>query len=186
MTVVDEVVVDRGPADGPEPADEVTGPEHTGRRRRVRGWRSLVAGGLGYLALSVGLWWQVWSTHPTAVTTCGCGDTSLFTWFLAWPAFAIRHGLDPLYSTYLFHPTGVNLLSNTAEVGFGILLAPVTWAFGPDRHPQRRPHPEPGPVGAGHVRAPASLGDAGPRPPSPADSSTGSRPSWWSASPTPT
>ena len=131
MTVVDDVVDDRGPADGPEPADQVARTERSGRRRRVRGWRSLVAGGLGYLALSVGLWWQVWSTHPTAVTTCGCGDTSLFTWFLAWPAFAIRHGMDPLYSTYLFHPTGVNLLTNTAEVGFGILLAPVTWAFGP-------------------------------------------------------
>ena len=131
MTVVEDVVDGRGAADGPGSGDRPSQPARTGRRRRVRGWRSLVAGGVGYLALSIGLWWQVWSTHPSAVTTCGCGDTSLFTWFLAWPAFAIRHGMDPLYSTYLFHPTGVNLLSNTAEVGFGILLAPVTWAFGP-------------------------------------------------------
>ena len=135
MTVVDDVVDDvvNAPvaSGGPDRVEAGTGPGRLGRRHRVRGWRSLLAGGLGYLALSVGLWWQVWSTHPTAVTTCGCGDTSLFTWFLAWPAFAIRHGMDPLYSTYLFHPTGVNLLSNTAEVGFGILLAPVTWAFGP-------------------------------------------------------
>ena len=131
MTVVDDVVDDRRVADGSDTADGAPSPRGTGRRRRVRGWRSLLAGALGYLALSVGLWWQVWSTHPSAVTTCGCGDTSLFTWFLAWPAFAIRHGMDPLYSTYLFHPTGVNLLSNTAEVGFGILLAPITWAFGP-------------------------------------------------------
>ena len=95
------------------------------------GWKSLVAGAAGYLVLSVALWWNVWSNHPTSTTTCGCGDTSLFTWFLAWPAFALRHGLDTLYSTYLFHPTGVNLLSNTAEVGVGLVLAPVTWAFGP-------------------------------------------------------
>ena len=99
--------------------------------RRVRGWRSLVAGGIGYLALSVGLWWNVWSTHPTSVTTCGCGDTSLFTWFLEWPAYAMSHGTNPLYSTHLFHPGGINLLSNTAEVGLGIVLAPVTWLFGP-------------------------------------------------------
>ena len=98
---------------------------------RVHRWRSLVAGGLGYLALSVALWWNVWSSHPTSVTTCGCGDTSLFTWFLEWPAYALSHGLNPLYSTYLFHPGGVNLLSNTAEVGVGIVLAPVTWLFGP-------------------------------------------------------
>jgi hypothetical protein len=76
------------------------------------------------------LWWNVWSSHPTSTTTCGCGDSSLFTWFLAWPAYAFSHGLDPLYSTAMFHPAGVNLLSNTAEVGIGVVLAPVTWLFG--------------------------------------------------------
>lgn len=90
----------------------------------------LIASGL-YLALAVIVWWNVWTGHPSSTTTCGCGDSSLFTWFLAWPAYAIRHGLNPLYSTALFHPTGVNLLSNTAEVGIGIALAPVTWLFGP-------------------------------------------------------
>jgi hypothetical protein len=90
----------------------------------------LIAGG-AYLVLAVLLWWNVWTSHPTSTTTCGCGDSSLFTWFLAWPAYAISHGLNPLYSTAMFHPTGVNLLSNTAEVGFGIVLAPVTWLFGP-------------------------------------------------------
>ncbi len=77
------------------------------------------------------MWWNVWSGHPTSTTTCGCGDTSLFTWFLEWPAFALSHGLNPLYSDYLFHPSGINLLSNTAEVGLGVFLAPVTWLFGP-------------------------------------------------------
>ncbi len=98
---------------------------------RAHGWRSLLAGAVGYLVLSVALWWNVWSTHPTSTTTCGCGDSSLFTWFFEWPAYALTHGLNPLYSTYLFHPGGINLLSNTAEVGLGIVLAPVTWAFGP-------------------------------------------------------
>ena len=81
--------------------------------------------------MSLFVWWGVWSTHPTSTTTCGCGDSSLFTWFLAWPAYALAHGLNPLYSTALFHPTGVNLLSNTAVVGIGVVLAPVTWLFGP-------------------------------------------------------
>jgi len=36
-----------------------------------------------------------------------------------------------LYSAALFHPTGVNLLSNTGVVGIGVLLAPITWIFGP-------------------------------------------------------
>jgi hypothetical protein len=129
------MVVDERVGGPPAPAStpvggEGTSPEPVGGRG-VRGWRTLVLGAGAYLVLAVGLWWNVWSTHPTSTTTCGCGDTSLFTWFLEWPAYALAHGLDPLYSTHLFHPTGINLLSNTAVVGIGIVLAPVTWAFGP-------------------------------------------------------
>jgi len=96
--------------------------------------RPLVAFGIAfasYLALSVVLWWHVWSTHPTSTTICGCGDTSLFLWFLEWPAYAIAHGFDPFYSTALFHPAGVNLLANTSVLAVGVPLAPVTWLFGP-------------------------------------------------------
>ncbi|HLH29141.1 MAG TPA: hypothetical protein VKW77_09495, partial [Acidimicrobiales bacterium] len=86
---------------------------------------------MGYAGLSLVLWWHVWTSGPTTTTTCGCGDSSLFQWFLEWPAYALLHGLDPWYSTALFHPTGVNLLANTAVVAVGILLSPVTWLFGP-------------------------------------------------------
>ena len=81
--------------------------------------------------LAVALWWHVWSTHPSTVTTCGCDDPSLFAWFLEWPAYALAHGHNPFYSTALFHPTGINLLSNTSVLAIGIPLAPVTWLFGP-------------------------------------------------------
>jgi hypothetical protein len=77
------------------------------------------------------VWWGVWSTHPTATTTCGCGDSALFLWFFAWPAHALAHGLDPFASVAMSHPGGVNLLANTSELGLGIVLAPVTWVFGP-------------------------------------------------------
>lgn len=89
-----------------------------------------VAGGL-YLAVSLLVWWHAWSSHPSASTLCGCGDPALFTWFLEWPAYALTHGHNPFYSTALFHPTGVNLLSNTSVLAFGIPLTPVTLAFGP-------------------------------------------------------
>ena len=114
--------VESHPDPPPNPTAE-SGPDH-----RVR---TLLTATAAYLVLSLFLWWHVWTTHPTSTTTCGCGDSSLFTWFLAWPAYAISHGLNPLYSTALFHPSGVNLLSNTAEVGIGGVLAPVTWLFGP-------------------------------------------------------
>ena len=132
MTVVDRSVGNpstgasgTGPAGGVESGNAAVQPVPR------TGWRSLVVGAAAYLVLAVALWWNVWSTHPTSTTTCGCGDSSLFTWFLEWPAYALTHGLNPLYSTHLFHPTGINLLSNTAEVGVGIVLAPITWAFGP-------------------------------------------------------
>jgi hypothetical protein len=86
---------------------------------------------LAYLALSVALWWGAWSSHPSSATTCGCDDRALMLWFLEWPAYAIAHGHNPLYSTALFHPSGFNLLSNTSILAIGIPLAPVTWLFGP-------------------------------------------------------
>ncbi len=85
----------------------------------------------GYLVLALVVWWDVWSTHPTATTTCGCGDSALFLWFFAWPAHALAHGLDPFASTAMSYPGGVNLLANTSELALGIVLAPVTWVFGP-------------------------------------------------------
>ena len=85
----------------------------------------------GYLILAVVLWWHVWSSHPTSVTTCGCEDPSLFVWFLEWPAYALAHGHNLFYSTALFHPAGINLLSNTGVLSLGVPLAPVTWLFGP-------------------------------------------------------
>jgi len=90
-----------------------------------------LAAGAGYLALSVVLWWNVWSAHPAGTAACGCGDPALFTWFLEWPAYAIDHGHNLFYSTALFHPGGINLLSNTSVLAVGVPLAPVTWLFGP-------------------------------------------------------
>ena len=100
----------------------------------ARGWgrgRALTLAAVGYLALALVVWWGVWSDHPTATTTCGCGDSALFLWFFAWPAHAMAHGLDPFYSAAMSHPGGVNLLANTSELALGVVLAPVTWAFGP-------------------------------------------------------
>jgi len=104
------------------------------RTTRHAGFAPLVVMGstfLLYLALSVTLWWHVWSTHPTAVTICGCDDPSLSVWFLAWPAYALAHGHNLFFSTALFHPAGINLLSNTGWLAIGVPLAPVTWLFGP-------------------------------------------------------
>jgi hypothetical protein len=86
---------------------------------------------LAYLTLAVFLWWGVWSGHPTTTATCGCGDTSLLTWFMEWPAYALTHG-DPLFfSTRALHPQGINLPANTSFLAISVPLAPVTWLVGP-------------------------------------------------------
>lgn len=84
-----------------------------------------------YGLLGLVLWAGVWTANPTATTTCGCGDAARFLWFFEWPAYAIPHGLNPLFSTWLFHPTGINLLDDTSVVGLSIPLLPVTWLAGP-------------------------------------------------------
>ena len=116
-------------SDDDRPSNGFAGTDHPNApARRLVTW--VLAGGL-YLATSLVVWWNVWSGHPTTTATCGCGDSSLFTWFLEWPAYALAHGLNPFHSTAMGYPAGVNLLSNTSELAVGTILAPVTWLFGP-------------------------------------------------------
>lgn len=67
----------------------------------------------------------------TRGTTCACSDASLFAWFFEWPLVAISHGTNPLFSSAMFHPQGINLLSNTSVTAWTFVLLPVTSAFGP-------------------------------------------------------
>ncbi len=119
---------------GPHPMTGVTA-GHPHRpvvdRGWAGGWRGLGLSGLVYLVLALVLWWGVWSTDPTTTTTCGCGDAARFLWFFEWPAFALTHGHSVLYSQWLFHPTGINLLDDTSVLALGIVLTPVTWLWGP-------------------------------------------------------
>jgi hypothetical protein len=59
------------------------------------------------------------------------GDQFNFAWLLQWTPQAIIHGHNPLFTNDLNYPYGVNLISNAAAVGLGVLFAPVTWLFGP-------------------------------------------------------
>jgi hypothetical protein len=123
----------------PPPASDGPGPDvrHAGRDRPAGGRRVgvVLLGQLGALAAftapAVVLWWHVWTGSPSSTLTCGCGDPSQFVWFLEWPAWALTHGHDPFYSTWVNAPTGANLLDNASGPLAGIVLAPVTWLFGP-------------------------------------------------------
>jgi hypothetical protein len=114
------------------PAVSVPAVSTTSHPRSLKRPAGLLGGAFAfYLVVAIALWWHAWSSHPTTVTTCGCGDSALFLWFLEWPAYALAHGHNPFFSTALFHPGGINLLANTSVLAIGIPLAPVTWLFGP-------------------------------------------------------
>jgi hypothetical protein len=76
----------------------------------------------------------VYGVHPPATSAtlppCACGDIPPGVWFLAWPAYALSHGLNPLYTSWANVPYGVNLMNNTSTPLLGIVFTPFTLAFG--------------------------------------------------------
>ncbi|HVT41525.1 MAG TPA: hypothetical protein VHD39_00975, partial [Acidimicrobiales bacterium] len=75
--------------------------------------------------------WHVWTGHPASSLTCGCGDPAQQVWFTEWPAWAMAHLHSLVFSGAVNVPDGANLLSNTSGTLVGVVLAPVTWAYGP-------------------------------------------------------
>ena len=84
-----------------------------------------------YLVLAVALWWNVWSANPTQMTSCGCGDAARTLWFFEWPAYALTHGHAMVWSNWLNHPVGINLLNDASVLGVTLPMAPLTLALGP-------------------------------------------------------
>jgi hypothetical protein len=109
-------------------------PRADGRRPALAVARAVVRHLAAVAAFSVPavvLWWHAWDGHLGSTLTCTCGDAGQEVWFIAWPAYALAHGLDPFFSSALQAPYGVNLLSNAAAVPVGLVLSPLTWIAGP-------------------------------------------------------
>jgi hypothetical protein len=77
------------------------------------------------------LWWDAWSGGVSTTVRCNCLDPGQQVWFINWPAYALRHGLNIFSTSWLWPSHGVNLLNNASFPLIGVVLAPVTWAFGP-------------------------------------------------------
>ena len=60
----------------------------------------------------------------------GAGDADEYSWFLSWLPYALGHGLNPLVSTYVNYPGGVNLMWNTSVLLPSLLMSPLTLIFG--------------------------------------------------------
>lgn len=83
-----------------------------------------------YLTLSGLVLYHIWPS-PTTRIDCGCGDPGLFTWFLAYQAFAITHLHNPFFTHLVWAPNGANLLNATSIPLLGMVMTPFTLLFGP-------------------------------------------------------
>jgi len=77
------------------------------------------------IALTVGAW------RAPSMRYIGEGpDPIQQMWGIGWVPFAAAHGLNPLLSTAMNHPTGINLLWNETQAIFVAILWPITALFG--------------------------------------------------------
>lgn len=85
---------------------------------------------LVYVAMAVALFSKTW-VHPTSWSIGTTGDPQEIMWFLGWGSFAVTHGQNPLFSTFIDFPTGVNLMWNGSMILPSAVLTPVTLLGGP-------------------------------------------------------
>ena len=94
--------------------------------------RTLTLAAVYYLlaALAVTLW--VWRDPASRTVAGNPNDADQIAWFFRYDATAIMHAhLPALVTTAMNAPQGVNAMWNTFMMLPGVLLAPVTWLFGP-------------------------------------------------------
>ncbi|HEX6538928.1 MAG TPA: hypothetical protein VF155_07095 [Candidatus Dormibacteraeota bacterium] len=87
---------------------------------------AIVLYGAGAFLLTGASWHSPATTWPG-----GCCDPQQTIWFIRWAPYALAHHINPFVTYQLNAPDGVNLMWNTAFVGVGIIVSPVTLLFGP-------------------------------------------------------
>lgn len=85
---------------------------------------------LSYTLLALLLFASAWRS-PGTLAIGGGVDTPQFMWFFRWPGFALTHGHNPLVSTYIDFPAGMNLMWNASMPLIGAVLTPINLLFGP-------------------------------------------------------
>ncbi len=116
------------PAVVPRPRSATTGRPPRLRRHGPTAAVVVIYAGIAFLAYS-----GAWTAHPMRLVLSGAasGDPGQHTWFLSWTAYALTHGHNPFFTTWVNYPYGVNLVANTGLQLLGVVMTPLTLTAGP-------------------------------------------------------
>ena len=101
-----------------------------GRVRAAAGpWARELAVLAGFLAAGVAATWPL-ATYLTGRLPA-TRDVAVYVWDLWWVAHQVIHLQDPWSTTYMAAPVGLQLAYHTLVPLLGVVMIPVTLAFGP-------------------------------------------------------
>jgi hypothetical protein len=98
---------------------------------RRRGRRTHIVVLAGFILLSAAIFLPAYLHAGSVLIGATTADNTQHAWFLRWLPYAIATHHNPLFTTSLIEPTGVNLMWNTWIPLPALLLAPVTLLAGP-------------------------------------------------------
>ncbi|MFI6757930.1 DUF2079 domain-containing protein [Micromonospora sp. NPDC050417] len=116
---------------GPTPTESDPPRRPTGPLRDRLGRRADLLAVVTAVALAVWVTSGLWADPGGRAITVNSSDQALFEWLLAYGAHALTHGGDPLFTTLLNVPDGVNLAVNTSITVYAVVFAPLTYLIGP-------------------------------------------------------
>jgi hypothetical protein len=100
------------------------------RRTASRSWVRHVALLVLYLAAGIALTWPR-TTYLWRHLLVETRDTSGYVWDLWWTAHQVVHLANPWYTNHMAAPVGIQLGFDTTMPLAGLIMTPVTLAFGP-------------------------------------------------------
>jgi hypothetical protein len=83
-----------------------------------------------YFGLALAAYFPTWPGDPHRLVLCACGDSAQQSWFLLWTPWALIHGHNPLFTSWMDFPIGANLAQNTEMPLLGLLTAPLSLTGG--------------------------------------------------------
>jgi hypothetical protein len=119
--------------------DVVKVPETPGALTHLRGsvtalrpaWKALGAY-LIYQTMAFAIWViPILSVFGREHIGTGLQDSRYYQWALEWTPWALSHGVNPLYASSVFAPTGVSMAWSAFVPGPALVAWPITAVFGP-------------------------------------------------------